>query len=252
MSGSVRDRVSEDLQKARSEGGLRADRIKAIVKAAVSQAIAELKEGSGEIGTIARDAISAVADDVKGKGQDAAESLRASVEGAVEGISEKRKQAIAQTQAQVDVLQGEIIEQEQRLQSDIEGALVKIEETGNENDKTHLQAVIASVIANLRDTEAFASMQEQYGKLKAQLAILDANLAARYGERYEDVRKHLDTARVWYDDSKNQMEQSGHAPGHQQKVEFEQKLSDLGTALAHKEKQIKEKLKDLWLTSKKL
>lgn len=252
MSGSIRERVSEDLGKAKSEGGLRADRIRAIVKAAVAQAIAEVKEGSGEIGTIAREAIAAVADDVKGKGQDVAEDLRASVEGAVEGISEKRRQTIAETQAQVDVLQGEIIQQEQQLQSEIEGALMKIEEAGNENEKAHLQAVIASVIANLRDSEAFASMQEQYGKLKAKLAILDANMAARYGERYEDVRKHLDTARVWYDDSKTQMEQSGHAPAHQQRVEFEQKLSNLGTALAHKEKQIKEKLKDLWLTANKL
>jgi len=252
MSGSIKEKISEDLQKAKSEGGLRADRIRAIVKAAVAQAIAEVKAGSGEIGTIARDAIAAVADDVKGKGQDAAESLRASVEGAVEGISEKRRESIAQTQAQVDVLQGEIIEQEQQLQSDIEGALVKIETANEQDGGTDLQSIIAAVIANLQDTEAVASMQAQYAKLKAKLAVLDANLAARYGERYEDVRKHLDNARVWYEDSRTKMEQGEQSPTHQKQVEFEQKLSELGTALAHKEQQIKERLKDLWLTATKL
>jgi len=252
MPGSIRERISEDLQKAKSEGGLRADRIKAIVKAAVVQAIAEVKEGSGEIGTIARDAIATVADDVKGKGQEAAESLRASVEGAVEGISEKRRETIAQTQAQVDVLQGEIVEQEQQLQSDIEGALVKIEEASTQHEGTDFQAVIAAVIANLRDSETFASMQAQYAKLKAKLAVLDANLAARYGERYEDVRKHLDNARVWYEDARTKMEQEGEAPVQQKQGEFEQKLSELGVALAQKETQIKERLKDLWLTATKL
>lgn len=249
MTGSVQEKVSEDLRKAREEGGLRAERIKAIVKAAVSQAIAELKEGSGEISAIARDAITAASEEAKGKSQEAADNLRASIEGAVEGISEKRRMAIAQNQAKIQTLEAEVVEQERLLQNDIEGALMEIETSGEPHSEADLKSVLNTVIASIRDSEAVAAMQEQYARLKAKLAVLDANLAGRYGDRYDEVKQHLDSAKNWYENAKANTE-AGSPNGVQQKhAEFEQKLGELGTALAQKEKQIKERLKELWQTT---
>jgi uncharacterized protein YjbJ (UPF0337 family) len=249
MSGSVQEKVSEDLRKAREEGGLRAERIKTIVKAAVSQAIAELKEGSGEISAIARDAITAASEEAKGKSQEAADNLRASIEGAVEGISEKRRMAIAQNQAKIQTLEAEVVEQERLLQNDIEGALMEIETSGEPQSEADLKSVLDTVMASIRDSEAVAAMQEQYARLRAKLAVLDANLAGRYGDRYDEVKQHLDSAKKWYENTKTNTE-AGSPNGVQQKhAEFEQKLGELGTALAHKEKQIKEQLKELWQTT---
>jgi hypothetical protein len=60
MSDSIKDRITTDLQKAKDEGGTRAERIREIIQGAASQTMAEVKEGSGTIGTIARDALSTV------------------------------------------------------------------------------------------------------------------------------------------------------------------------------------------------
>lgn len=58
MSESVKERVTADLQKAKSEGKIRAERIQEIVQDAFSQALSEVKEGSGEIRVIAKETLS--------------------------------------------------------------------------------------------------------------------------------------------------------------------------------------------------
>lgn len=58
MSESVKERVSADLQKAKSEGKMRVERIQGIVRNAFSQALSEVKEGSGEIRGIAKGTLS--------------------------------------------------------------------------------------------------------------------------------------------------------------------------------------------------
>lgn len=254
MSGSIREQVSEELKRAKAEGSLRADRIKAIVKAAVSQAIAELKEGSGEVGTIARDVIQAVSDEVKGKGQDVALDIRASVEGVVEGISETRRDAIAKSQEQIQALEVEVVEQERLLQEEVENALVKIEmdEQTNGSGDADLKAAIASILTHVRDSEAVANMKVQYARLKAKLAVLDANLANRYGDRYDEVKRHLDSAKTWYDNAKTSTEAGETSVVQEKYAEFEQRLGELGTALARKEKQLKERLTELWKTTSQL
>lgn len=58
MSESVKERVSADLQKAKSEGKMRVERIQDIVRDAFSQALGEVKEGSSEIRVIAQETLS--------------------------------------------------------------------------------------------------------------------------------------------------------------------------------------------------
>lgn len=58
----VQDRVSEDLQKAKIEGKNRVERIRQIIRDAFSQTVTEVKEGSGEIRTIAKGTVSTLKD----------------------------------------------------------------------------------------------------------------------------------------------------------------------------------------------
>ena len=60
MSESIKDQITADLQKAKSEGKMRTDRIQGIVRDAFSQTIAEVKEGSGEIGSTVKQAFSKI------------------------------------------------------------------------------------------------------------------------------------------------------------------------------------------------
>lgn len=58
MSEPVKENITVDLQKAKSEGKMRAERIQGIVRDAFSQILTEVKEGSGEIKVIVKDTLS--------------------------------------------------------------------------------------------------------------------------------------------------------------------------------------------------
>jgi hypothetical protein len=53
MTDSLKDRLSSDLQRAKTEGGTRATRIREILQGAATQSLAELKDGTAELRSIA-------------------------------------------------------------------------------------------------------------------------------------------------------------------------------------------------------
>ncbi|MBD1850940.1 hypothetical protein [Leptolyngbya sp. FACHB-711] len=61
MTDSMKDQLATDLEKAKTESGMRANRLRAIAKAAAVEAIAEVKAGSKELGSIAKNSFSTVA-----------------------------------------------------------------------------------------------------------------------------------------------------------------------------------------------
>ncbi len=67
MTDSMKDQLAEDLEKVKTQGAPRASRIGEIVKTAASQVFAELKEGSGEIGAIAKNRLSTVTETLNSK-----------------------------------------------------------------------------------------------------------------------------------------------------------------------------------------
>jgi F0F1-type ATP synthase membrane subunit b/b' len=236
MSNSVKDRIATDLRKAKSEGSLRAERVKDIVKAAVSQAMSEVKEGSFEIRTVVQDVIAAVVESVGDKGRESQEEITASVEGAIEGVSQSRREEIAKTQAKIDELQAQMVTQEQQLDAEVEGAIVQVETSDNTSP----------------DLKEFAGLREQYARLRTKLEVVEANLKIRYGDRYDEVKQHLDNAKTWYDNAKVKAETKGIDPIQEKQQEFETKLGEAGAALAHKEEQVKQRLKELWKTVTKM
>ena len=95
MSNPVKEKITANLEKVRGEGKVRAENIREIVKDAVVQAVDELKEGGGEIGLIIKDAISTVIADLRGATKQTTETITASIEGAIEGSTYQKQQAIA-------------------------------------------------------------------------------------------------------------------------------------------------------------
>ncbi len=244
MSNPLKTQITEDLQKAKEEGKLRSERIREIVKSAVYQASSEVKEGSGEIRVLVKEAVSIVIENLKERGEELKEEITASIEGAIEGFSSSRRQSISKTQAEVKQLQAQIDAEEQELQEQIDHALVEIEETGKDrpaNVKTSIEAAINS----LKDSEEVAIMRKRYAQLQAQLAVLQANLAARYGERGEDIKKHLDDAKTWYERAQIQAESTAHQVK-EKNADFENKIGEAGAAVARGEKRVRQLLKELW------
>jgi uncharacterized phage infection (PIP) family protein YhgE len=250
MPQSIKEQIAADLAKAKTEGGLRSDRIRAIFKQAIAAAAGEVRGGGSEIRHIARDAIATAFDQLKGSTAEE-EDIRASIEGTVEGIVAPQQDAIAATQAQMQQLQEQIDQAEAALQNDVEAALDEIDSA----DRSRVglsQPWVQKTTKAIRDTEGLDSLMEQYAKLKAQLAVLDANLAARYGERYDEVKTYLDQAKTWYDEARIRAEIKGVTPVQESLSDFETKLSELGVVAAKKERQIKRKLRELWESAKKI
>lgn len=251
MANSVKERITTDLEKAKTEGNVRAERIRGIVKNAVSQAIAELKEGSGEIGHIARDAVAAVIENLGEKGKAAKEEVTASIEGVVEGITHSRQDAIAQRQAQMQELQTQIDVEAEQLETEIGGALATIEANEPETS-SNWKSLLDSAINTVRERKEFELVERQYAKLKMQMAALDEYLETRYGDRYGEVKQRLETtrenAKIWYETAKTDAAKSGIDPIQQRQAELETRVGAFGTTVAQKEQQIKQRLKEIWQT----
>lgn len=251
MTYSVKEKVVENLQKAKQEGNLRIDRIREIVKSAVAQALTELKAGSGEIKTIAKDAVSGVTEVVKEKGESAKDEVVASIEGAIEGISGVTREQLAQRKAQLDVMQAELQAEEQVLDAEINTALVELEnstETSNVSLKSLLQAAIASI----RDRQ-FTQLKQQYVHLQTQLGYVDEKLAERYGDRYAEVKHQLENAKTWYETNKSKVEAGEPNMVDQKQAQWSETAADVGTKAAHFEDRVKHQIKTwLYQTADKL
>ncbi len=247
MATVVKERIAEDFQKAKAEGSLRTERIREIVKLAVSQAVGEIKAGSGEIRAIAKDAIAAVIELVKEKGQEATAEITASVEGVIDGIRDSRQAEIAKTQAQMTELQTELDTQTQQLEAEVDGALVAIESEAKQS-ASDFKILLEKIIRTIRDSKQFAVAKEQYEKVKTQLAVLDEQLAERYGDRYEQVKQQLEkyweAVKVWYEQRRTEVETGATDPVQRSQSDFNSKFADAGTFVARKEQEIKDRIKN--------
>ena len=244
MSESRRDKIVSNLRQAKETGQLKTENIRDIVKNAVSEAVKEAKEGRTEIVTLIQEAIAAVTEIYQDKKGEIKEEVSASIEGAIEGISNARREAISKTQSEIQTLEVKVVEEEQELQQEIDGALQELQ-TESKDKSSQIKEAISSVITNLENSEEVALLQKRYAELKAQLAIIQANLATRYGPSYGNVNQYLDDAKKWYEKAKEDPEIfTGKVEEKQQ--EFEQKLGETGTAIARREKKVKQLLKELW------
>ncbi|QYO63285.1 hypothetical protein [Leptolyngbya sp. 7M] len=121
------EQIKTDLRKAQQEGQLRTERIREIVRDAVAQVAGEVKQGSGEIQVLAKEALNVVIETLQGRGKELRDDLAASIEGIIDGISHARRDAINQSQAEVNQLQAQIQQQEEQLNAEIEGTLTELE-----------------------------------------------------------------------------------------------------------------------------
>ncbi|WOD38640.1 hypothetical protein [Nodosilinea sp. E11] len=105
MTNTVQDRVKTEWEKAQKQGGQRVDRIREIVKAAATEALAELRDGSSEIETQGRKTLAEMIEQIRvNEAADAAaaEAVADAVAEAVEAEAEAAvPEAPAPTWAQI-------------------------------------------------------------------------------------------------------------------------------------------------------
>jgi hypothetical protein len=244
MSNSDENRILIALKQAKQQGQLRLEKIREIVKNAVAQTIAEEKEGRKEISSIMQDAVSATIETFQEKGGEIKEEITASIEGAIEGIESVKNQRFSQDRLKMQELESKIDADRAEVQQEINGALVQLKETQtgqSEKVKSSVEAAINSIL----NSEEVALLQKRYAQLKAQLAIVRANLSEKYGGNFKEIEHHLEDAKTWYEKAKQNPEVFTNKVD-RQRIEFESKLGEAGVAIAQKEKQIKQILQELW------
>ena len=243
MNDSKKDKIISNLKQAKETGQLKTENIKDIVKTAISEAASEVKEGRAEISSLVQEAIAAVVEIFQDKKGAIQEEVTASIEGAIEGISNARLKTIAATQSEIKTLQAKVETEEAQLQQEIEGVLEDLQ-TKSHDKSSEIKEAIAAAMDTVKNSEEVALLQKRYAQLKAQLAIVQANLSNRYGESYKSVSQYLDEAKAWYEKARENPEVFTEKVAAKQQ-EFETKLAEAGSAIAKKERQIKQLLKEL-------
>jgi hypothetical protein len=243
MSNLVKEKIKTNLEKAKSQGSIRSEHIREIVKDAVAQTIAELKEGSGEIGLIVKDAVSTVIADFKGGGKEKTENITASIEGAIAGSTHERQQAIAERRVRLLAIQTQLDQQQEEL--DREASAIMMDIKAVELPDTNPEE-ISLAVNTYQERQEVGLLQEQYVNLKSQMTNLDRKLADRYGDRYQEIKLQWEKAKTWYDQKKVEAEVSGVLPLQQKQAEVETNAGEFGSVVARKEEQIKQGLKEIW------
>lgn len=247
MANDIKDQIKNDLQQVKETGQQRVDRIREIVRLAVGGVVSEFKEGSVELRTLVKDAVSAVAESLQDKGGEVKEEITASIEGAVEAVNSKRREALNKTQTEVKQLQAQLDEEEDKIHQEVDGILTEIQDK-NQEKSSEAQTVIQSAVESIKNSEEVSLLTKRYAQLQAQLAVVRANLAARYGSDSVDVQTYLDDAKTWYEKARPQAEEmvSQVKDNHS---DVEVKLAEAGSSFAKKERQLKQKLRDLLLAT---
>ncbi len=243
MSNLVKEKITANLDKAKHQGNLRAEHIREIVKEAVAQTVAELRQGSSEIGLIVKDAISAVIDDLRGSGGEKLEKITASIEGAIAGSTYERQQAIADRRARLMAIQTQLDKQQEELDRESSEIMMNIKAV--ELPDTNPQE-ISLAVNTYQERQEMGTLQLQYINLKTQLGSLDQKLANRYGDRYQDIKQQWENAKAWYDQKKVEAEASGVIPLQQKQADIEHDFGEFGAVVARKEEQLKQNFKAIW------
>jgi hypothetical protein len=102
-----------------------------------------------------------------------------------------------------------------------------------------------------RTTEALSSLvqriknQSSPEQLKEKLADLDANLAARYGQRYEEISQKRRDVLDWYSRTLSTSEAEGSNPIQNQQDSLHRKSGNIGASVARQEQKIKQYLRTI-------
>ncbi|MBW4580888.1 MAG: histidine kinase [Tildeniella nuda ZEHNDER 1965/U140] len=243
MSTPVKDKLATELKQVKEVGKVRSDRIREIVRAAISQVTAEFKEGSSDFRSSVKDVFSSAIAGLQETGKETKDEIAASIDGIVDGISGARQQKIAETEAEVKRLQTKLSAQQEALEQEITTGLEGVQEAAN-TAPDKIRALVEEAIATAQNSEEASLLKKRYAQLQAQAAILRATLAARSESYYGQAQEHLDDAKHWYSQARPKAEAvKGQAD--QKFAQLEQQIGEAGAALARREHKVRNLLSAL-------
>lgn len=213
MPYSMPDHVAQDLKRLKETGGTRISRIRAIVKQALSETFAEVREGSGEVREIVKESMSTTFDST------------AAPSGTVQ-------QTIFDIQ----------VPGEDGLPSEV---VVVVEADDQTRSPESTRSFFDQFVTWLR-TQQSGSLQEQYQSFRVRLEGWDHQLTERYGDRYQAVKNQADHAKVWYQETKARVDAGEESPGDRFQRQLDTNAQVVGTSAAQTEAAVKQRVLDWW------
>lgn len=229
---TVKERIAQDLAQVKEKGAARSQRIKEIVQAAVTEAVNEIKGGSGEIRNIATDAVTAVIENFTSKGKQTQDETMAAMEGAIAGVSDSN--------GKQQNLNNQPISEQQILEA-VDGALVAVEKNQQKTPRGFKSLLLA--LFNTLKGRLFVTLQKEYVSLKELLADSDVKLTERYGDRYTHLKQRWETAQTSYNATKTKIAKGEPTPVNQYQTEADKKAAKAGETVAQTEQAIRQQLK---------
>lgn len=255
MNSPTKQQISADLNKVKTAGGQRLERIGRIIQDALSQTVNELKEGGSEIQTIAKE--STLVENLKTKSTAPAAPVEVKIgDETVEVESIEIAEDVADDVTDEQIAES-ILEELHAESTSVEptNEAAKAEPAIVQSLVNSLNAAINQIGAFARDEKTQAAVQPYLAKLQAVVERLDEKASARYGERYSSFKQgfqqDMGKAKTWYTETRANMGEDGTVWAEQKQSELEAKMSKAGATIAQKEAKIKQIVKELWQTVSK-
>ena len=162
MSGNqMKDRIVEDLKKAKDAGQLTTEKVRDIVSEAVSAAGAETKGGIEHIRPVVGDAVAAAVHGLREAGADAKETVEGAVEGAIASARSRGHQEMEVAREELRKIEARLKEEEASLAQRTREALEGAKEAGAalpEEIKKRVESAVANV--RVRSSELIGLTKE--------------------------------------------------------------------------------------------
>lgn len=257
MTNSFKDQLTTDFEKAKNAGSVRVERIRQIFQDAMAQTMTELKEGTGEVRSIAKESTTTLTDNLKQTQKPAAqEVVPVQVEIQDDGI-ESTVAVVESELAEplvIDAASTEVHISTDAVQPQADQQAASQSPT-SESLVDSLKALIEQALRSFQEGETYAVLQQQFVKLKEQLAVLDTKLSNRFGERYENTKQEfsqdMEKTKAWYEEMKENANTTGTNLLEDKQAELVIKMGEAGATIAQKEAKIKQLLKEMWQTVSK-
>jgi len=126
----MKDRIVEELRKAKEAGQITTKRVHEIIEEAVSDVVIESKEGAAQLRLIVKEAVGAALIGLKKTGENTKVTVEAAVEGAIAGARSHGDQTVEATWKEVWQLETRLTEEKARLAKDLTEGLGGAKDAG--------------------------------------------------------------------------------------------------------------------------
>jgi hypothetical protein len=167
----IKDRIVEELKKAKEAGQITAEKVSEIVSKTVSAAVAETRGGVEELRPVVKDAVTAAVEGLKEAGADVKEPVEGVIEGAIAGARSRGDQAVEATRDELRKLEKRLEDEKTELAKSLREGLEGAKEAGAalpEDMKKRVESAVSDM--KLKSTELLGLTRQTVKE--ARLALL--------------------------------------------------------------------------------